>query len=90
MKRSPSLLRRMPPSPRAPSVSRIPIFQMPVGWNWKNSMSSRGKPRRYTIPMPSPVSVSAFDETLKTFPKPPVENTTLLAWKTCNSPVASS
>ncbi len=46
MKRSPSLLRRMPPSPRAPSVSRMPMRQMPVGWNWKNSMSSSGRPRR--------------------------------------------
>ncbi len=71
MKRSPSLLRRMPPSPRAPSVSRMPMRQMPVGWNWKNSMSSSGSPRRYTAAWPSPVSVCAFDVTLKNLPVPP-------------------
>ena len=43
MKRRPSLLRSTPPSPRTPSVTRMPrtlIGQtMPVGWNWTNSMS---------------------------------------------------
>jgi hypothetical protein len=40
--------------------------------------------------MPSPVSVWAFDVTLKTLPKPPVANSTALAENTCRSPVASS
>src|SRR5664280_2752976 len=71
MKRSPSLLRRMPPSPRAASESRMPIFQMPVGWNWKNSMSSSGRPLRQMIPGPSPVRVWALEETLYILPKPP-------------------
>ena len=37
---------------------------MPVGWNWKNSMSSSGKPRRRMMPGPSPVNACAFDVTL--------------------------
>ena len=41
---------------------------MPVGWNWKNSMSSSGRPRRYGIAIPSPVRVWALLVTLKTFP----------------------
>ena len=48
MKRSPWLLRRMPPSPRTPSVTRMPITPggqtMPVGWNCRNSMSRRSAP----------------------------------------------
>ena len=80
----------MPPSPRAPSVSRMPIFQMPVGWNWKNSMSSSGSPRRKAAACPSPVRVCALEETLKNLPLPPDAKTTALAWKTWISPVASS
>ena len=90
MKRSPSLLRRMPPSPRAPSVSRMPRPARPVGWNWKNSMSSSGSPAPDAMPMPSPVRVCAFEVVLKNLPKPPVAKITALAWKTWISPVASS
>ena len=68
----------------------MPIFQMPVGWNWKNSMSSSGRPLRATMPMPSPVRVCALLVTLKTLPKPPLANSTDLACTTCRSPVASS
>ena len=32
---------------------------MPVGWNWVNSMSCRGRPARSTMPLPSPVQVWA-------------------------------
>src|ERR1700747_2952897 len=43
MNRRPSLLVRIPPSPRTPSVTRMPRtlggHTMPVGWNWTNSMS---------------------------------------------------
>ncbi len=43
MKRSPFLLRSTPPSPRTPSVTRMPRtlggHTMPVGWNCTNSMS---------------------------------------------------
>src|SRR5829696_7825441 len=55
MKRSPSLLRTMPPSPRAASLSSTPSFASPVGWNWNISMSSSGTPRRHAIAGPSPV-----------------------------------
>ena len=48
MKRLPSLLRRTPPSPRTPSVTRMPRTlggqTMPVGWNWMNSMSISSAP----------------------------------------------
>ena len=53
-------------------------------------MSSSGRPRRQTMPMPSPVRVCALDVVLKTLPKPPVAKMTDLAWKTWISPVASS
>ena len=49
---------------------------MPVGWNWKNSMSSSGIPRRKSRPGPSPVSEWALDETLNIFPKPPLVKST--------------
>ena len=49
---------------------------MPVGWNWKNSMSSSGTPRRYAIATPSPVSENAFEVILNMRPKPPVANIT--------------
>src|SRR4030095_7927566 len=48
MNRLPSLLRSTPPSPRTPSVTRMPRTlggqTMPVGWNWTNSMSTRSAP----------------------------------------------
>jgi hypothetical protein len=48
MNRLPSRLRSTPPSPRTPSVTRIPRTDsghtMPVGWNWTNSMSARSAP----------------------------------------------
>ena len=90
MNRSPSALRRMPPSPRAASEIRMPSPARPVGWNWKNSMSSSGSPLRNTMPSPSPVRVCAFEVVLKILPAPPVASTTDLAWKTWISPVASS
>lgn len=64
--------------------------QMPVGWNWKNSMSSSGRPRRYAAAWPSPVRVWAFDVTLKNLPVPPEAKMIAFAWKTWISPVASS
>ncbi len=48
MKRRPSLFLRMPPSPRTPSVTRMPWtlggHTIPVGWNWTNSMSTSSAP----------------------------------------------
>ncbi len=55
MKRSPSLLRRYPPSPRQPSVISTPFDFSVVGWNCMNSMSLSGTPARHAIDMPSPV-----------------------------------
>ncbi len=68
----------------------MPSPARPVGWNWKNSMSSSGRPLRQTMPMPSPVRVCALEVVLKTLPNPPVASTTALAAKTWISPVASS
>ena len=39
----------------------MPIPRMPVGWNWKNSMSWRGMPRRASTAGPSPVLERAFE-----------------------------
>ena len=61
---------------------------MPVGWNWKNSMSSSGTPWRYASATPSPVSEKAFDVIRNMRPKPPVANITAAARKTCNWPSA--
>ena len=48
MKRSPSRFFSTPPSPRTPSVTRMPRTEgghtMPVGWNWVNSMSISSAP----------------------------------------------
>ena len=60
MKRSPSLLIRYPPSPRQPSVMRIPDGNSVVGWNCMNSMSFSGSPVRRAIAIPSPVHAYAF------------------------------
>ena len=59
MKRSPSLLRSTPPSPRTPSVTRIPRTPggqtMPVGWNCTISQSRSRAPASYASMVPSPV-----------------------------------
>jgi len=55
MKRSPSEFRRMPPSPRAPSVTSTPLGLSVVGWNCMNSMSFSGTPASRARPIPSPV-----------------------------------
>jgi hypothetical protein len=60
MKRSPSELRRIAPSPRQPSVSSTPAPATPVGWNCQNSMSSSGMPARAAMPRPSPVLMKAL------------------------------
>ena len=58
--RSPLLLTRYPPSPRAASVIRIPVPGRHVGWNWRNSMSFSGAPARYARAIPSPVLIAPF------------------------------
>ena len=48
MNRLPSLFVKIPPSPRTPSVTKIPRTlggqTIPVGWNWMNSISSKSAP----------------------------------------------
>ena len=59
MNRLPSLFRSTPPSPRTPSVTRMPRTlggqTIPVGWNCTNSMSSSAAPALYASAWPSPV-----------------------------------
>ena len=61
---------------------------MPVGWNWKNSMSSSGTPRRNAAAGPSPVKLSALLVILYMRPQPPVAKSTAFAWKMWMSPRA--
>ena len=67
MNRLPSLLRRIPPSPRTASVTsrpRTPGGQtIPVGWNWTNSMSMSSAPARYASAWPSPEYSHEFEVT---------------------------
>ena len=91
MKRWPSELRSTPPSPRTPSVTRMPRTDsgqtMPVGWNWTHSMSMRSAPAHSAMAWPSPVDSHEFDVYSHDLPMPPVASTTALAVKTTNSPV---
>src|ERR687897_303793 len=65
MNRLPSLLRSTPPSPRTPSVTRMPRTlggqTMPVGWNCTISMSIRSAPASRPMLMPSPVYSQALE-----------------------------
>ena len=57
MNRLPSEFFSTPPSPRTPSVTRMPFTlggqTMPVGWNWTNSMliSVGARPQRQRVPV---------------------------------------
>ena len=92
MNRVPSEFFSTPPSPRTPSVTRIPFTDggqtMPVGWNWTNSMFSSEEPARSASPMPSPVHSHEFDVTLATLPMPPVDSTTAGARNSTKPPVS--
>ncbi len=65
MNRSPSLFLSTPPSPRTPSVIRVPRTlggqTMPVGWNWTNSMSIRSAPAQRAMAWPSAVYSHEFE-----------------------------
>ena len=65
MKRSPFAFFSVPPSPRTPSVTRMPRTlggqTIPVGWNWTISMSIRSAPASNASVMPSPVYSQEFD-----------------------------
>ena len=90
MNRLPSELRSTPPSPRTPSVTRMPRTDsgqtMPVGWNWTHSMSIRSAPAHRAMACPSPVDSHEFEVYVQLLPTPPVAMTTALALKTTNSP----
>src|SRR5471030_533403 len=90
MKRSPSLLIRIPPSPRTPSVISTPAPATPVGWNCQNSMSCSGRPARAAMPMPSPVLMKALVEAAKIRPAPPVAMIVVFASRIMHSPVSIS
>src|SRR3974390_3855164 len=89
MKRLPSELRSTPPSPRTPSVTRMPRTDsghtIPVGWNWTNSMSMRSAPAHAAMATPSPVDSHEFDVYFQDLPSEPVASTTALAVNTTNS-----
>src|SRR6185436_4800038 len=76
MNRSPLLFLRMPPSPRTPSVTRMPRTDsghtMPVGWNCVNSRSISSAPASNASAMPSPVYSQEFDVMLHALPPAPV------------------
>ena len=80
MNRLPSEFFSTPPSPRTPSVTRMPFtlggHTMPVGWNWTNSMLISVAPARSASACPSPVYSHEFDVTLYDLPMPPVASTT--------------
>jgi hypothetical protein len=92
MKRRPSALRSTPPSPRTPSVTRIPRTDgghtMPVGWNCTNSMSIRSAPAHSASAWPSPVYSQELEVTVQALPMPPVARITALARKTTKRPVS--
>ena len=90
IKRSPRLFVRTPPSPRTDSVTRMPRTDggqtIPVGWNWRNSISLRFAPVLSASAWPSPVPSQEFDVILNALPTPPVAITTAGASKRISSP----
>ena len=91
MKRVPSEFLSVPPSPRTPSVTRMPRtlvgHTIPVGWNWMHSMSIRSAPASRPRVMPSPVDSHEFDVNFHALPTPPVASTMALALKSTSLPV---
>ncbi len=83
---------KTPPSPRTPSVTRIPFtlggHTMPVGWNWTNSMLISVAPARSARAWPSPVYSQEFEVTLNDLPMPPVASTTAGASNRMNRPLS--
>ena len=92
MNRAPSEFFSTPPSPRTPSVTRMPFtlggHTMPVGWNWMNSMLISDAPARSASECPSPVYSHEFDVTLNDLPIPPVARTTAGVSNRTNWPVS--
>jgi hypothetical protein len=94
MNRLPSLFLRTPPSPRTPSVTRMPLtlggHTMPVGWNWMNSRSCKAAPASYASAYPSPVYSQLLLVIRNARPSPPVAITMALHRNTLNSPRSRS
>src|SRR5438552_3574684 len=71
MKRSPLLFLSVPPSPRTPSVTRIPRTEsgqtIAVGWNCVIPMSMRSAPASSAIAIPSPVSLLELEDAIRRF-----------------------
>jgi hypothetical protein len=90
MNRSPRLFLSTPPSPRTPSVMRVPRTlggqTMPVGWNWTNSMSIKSAPAHKAMACPSAVYSHEFELISQQRPIPPVASTTVLARNSTNRP----
>ena len=91
MKRLPSELRSTPPSPRTPSVTRMPRtlsgHTMPVGWNCTDSMSMTSAPAQIAMAWPSPTDSQLLEVYFHDLPIDPVARTKDLAVKTTISPV---
>src|SRR5438132_34973 len=86
MKRSPLLFLSVPPSPRTPSVTRIPRTEsgqtIAVGWNCVISMSMRSAPASRAIAIPSPVDSHEFEVTFHALPPPPAP--AVAPWASCS------
>src|ERR1700722_13854890 len=91
MKRVPSELRRTPPSPRPPSVTRMPRTEsghtMPVGWNCTHSMSMTSAPAQMAMAWPSPTDSQLLEVYVQDLPIDPVAKMKDLAVKSNISPV---
>ena len=80
MKRWPSTSFSSPPSPRQPSVTRMPAGKMPVGWNCTASMlPSVAMPVSSAMAVPMPSQMTALVVTRYSRPAPPVAMTVALA-----------
>ena len=87
MNLSPSELIRYPPSPLAPSVMSMFVPNREVGWNWMNSMSLIGTPRRKAAASAEPELMRAFVDLPYIWPLPPDANMTASAMNGSSSPV---
>ena len=90
MKRSPWELSKCAPSPRAPSVIKMPVSTRQVGWYWTISMSISGAPMRYASAIPSPVTIRPLVVGLYAWPAPPQARITFLAVNASMRPLRTS
>ena len=92
MKRMPSVLVSTPPSPRTDSVTNNPRTEggqtIPVGWNCKNSISTKFPPAFKASAWPSPVPSQELEVILNVLPTPPVARITAGASKRTSLPLS--